>query len=259
MKKKAKLAVEMTSIPEGSKDQLYAQPRSRVAQFVFDQAVVDVFPDMIKRSVPGYSTVLAMTGLFTARYASEGGVCYDLGCSLGATTFAMATALDGTQSRIIGIDNAPAMIESFSRTLDKRSNNVPIELRCADIRDVEIEGASVVVLNYTLQFIAPAERVMLLARIYEGLLPGGVLILSEKVVFEDPAEQALMTALHLDFKRANGYSEMEISQKRSALEHVLIPDTLQAHHNRLAAAGFGMSSMWFQSLNFASLLAIKAI
>ncbi|MEM8484454.1 MAG: carboxy-S-adenosyl-L-methionine synthase CmoA [Bacteroidota bacterium] len=259
MKKRASLSVDLSPRSGDRKDDLYAHPRSQVAQFAFDQAVVDVFPDMIKRSVPGYTTVVAMTGLFAARYAGAGGVCYDLGCSLGATTLAMASALVGTESRIVGVDNAPAMIASFRDTLDSRSPDVPVELQCADIRATEIIGASVVVLNYTLQFIAPEERVALLARIYDGLLPGGVLILSEKVVFEDPGEQELMTALHLDFKRANGYSEMEISQKRSALEHVLIPDSLPAHQDRLQTAGFERAAVWFQSLNFASLLAMKAV
>lgn len=259
MKNKAEMPAESSTTLREGKDNIYAQPRGRVGQFVFDQAVVDVFPDMIKRSVPGYLTVLAMTGLFTARYAQEGSVCYDLGCSLGGTTIVMANALEGAGSRIIGIDNAPAMIAAFQQKLDKRTRTVPVSLECADIRDVTITNASVVVLNYTLQFIPPAERVSLLAQIYEGLLPGGILVLSEKVVFEDAETQALMTALHLDFKRAHGYSELEISQKRSALENVLVPDSLPAHLDRLNKAGFATASVWYQSLNFASMLALKAV
>ncbi len=259
MKNKANLPDNAPHARAKGKDNIYAQPRGRVGQFVFDQAVVDVFPDMIKRSVPGYLTVLAMTGLFTARYVQEGSVCYDLGCSLGGTTLVMANAVDGAGAEVIGIDNAPAMIDAFKKKLEQRSSTVPILLQCADMRDAEITNASVVALNYTLQFIPPAERSALLARIYKGLLPGGVLILSEKVMFEDEKTQDLMTALHLDFKRANGYSELEISQKRSALENVLVPDSLPAHLDRLKTAGFATASVWYQSLNFASLIALKAV
>jgi tRNA (cmo5U34)-methyltransferase len=83
------------------------------------------------------------------------------------------------------------------------------------------------------------------------------LILSEKIKFADTAEQTLLTDLHLAFKRANGYSELEISQKRSALENVLIPDTLETHQARLQQAGFAQSLQWFQGMNFISLLAVK--
>ncbi len=239
------------------KDQVYAQPRNQVSRFEFDQAVVDVFPDMIKRSVPGYSTVLAMTGMFAARYVQKGSACYDLGCSLGAATLSMARAVQGMDCQVIGVDNAPAMIAACQSHLDVAGLTTPVVLLCKDISSVPVERASLVVLNYTLQFIHPKERQALLASIYEGLLPGGALVLSEKIVFSDPEKQALMTALHLDFKRANGYSELEISQKRTALENVLIPDTEEVHLNRLRNAGFPSPAMWFQSLNFASILAVK--
>jgi len=113
------------------------------------------------------------------------------------------------------------------------------------------------VLNFTLQFIDPSERLVLLEKIYQGLRPGGVLLLSEKLKFDDDEEQTLLTDLHHAFKRANGYSDMEIAQKRTALENVLIPDTVEQHQARLAEAGFASYRLWFQCLNFASLLAIK--
>lgn len=239
------------------KDQMYAEPRDHVSRFEFDQAVVDVFPDMIKRSVPGYLTVLAMTGMFTAKYAQPGSRCYDLGCSLGAATLAMARAVQGGECKVIGVDNAPAMIAACQSHVDNAGLTGPITLLCENISNVPVEQASVVVLNYTLQFIHPDERQALLTSICKGLLPGGALILSEKVVFPDAEKQALMTALHLDFKRANGYSELEISQKRTALENVLIPDTVEIHLERLRKAGFASPVLWFQSLNFVSIIAVK--
>ncbi|MFK7848671.1 MAG: carboxy-S-adenosyl-L-methionine synthase CmoA, partial [Rhodothermales bacterium] len=235
----------------------YAQARERVARFEFNQAVVDVFPDMIKRSVPGYSTVLAMTGMFAARYIQAGSTCYDLGCSLGAATLSIGRAVEGIDCQVIGVDNAPAMITACQSRIDEAGLATPVTLRCKDISDVPLENASLVVLNYTLQFIHTDERQALLASIYEGLLPGGALVLSEKIVFGDAEKQALMTALHLDFKRANGYSELEISQKRTALEDVLVPDTEEVHLERLKQAGFPSPAMWFQSLNFVSILAVK--
>ena len=117
--------------------------------------------------------------------------------------------------------------------------------------------ASVVVFNFTLQFIPPAQRDALLARIGSAMRPGGVLVLSEKIRFEDEHLQALNTDLHHAFKRANGYSDLEISQKRSALENVLVPETIATHQQRLRNAGFTSVDVWFQCFNFASLVAIK--
>ncbi len=245
-----------------NKDTVYARPRKNIGSFVFDESVVDVFPDMIRRSVPGYATVISMTGLLAARYARSHTNCYDRGCSLGATTFALARGVAGKDRqiqdcKIVAVDNAPAMINTCRTLLDQAGPETPVELLCADIRDVEMERASVVVLNYTLQFIAPEERLSMLRKIYDALVPGGVLLLSEKIECPDPLEQDLITGLHLDFKRANGYSELEISQKRTALENVLIPETLAAHKLRLKEAGFAETAVWFQCLNFASLLALK--
>jgi tRNA (cmo5U34)-methyltransferase len=112
-----------------------------------------------------------------------------------------------------------------------------------------------VVLNFTLQFLPPGDRLPLLARIRDGLRAGGILILSEKIAGRDAAADGLLTEMHHAFKRANGYSELEISRKRSALEKVLVPETLDTHRQRLAAAGFARADLWFQCFNFVSLVA----
>lgn len=245
----------MTDNP--SRDRLFAEPRVRIDDFVFDEAVARVFPDMIRRSVPGYDTLIALIGLIGQRYAQPGSRCYDLGCSLGACTLSLRRRIQMPGCRIVAVDNAPAMVEHCRAQVTADGAGAPVEVLCADVRDVAIEQASVVVLNFTLQFIEPAERDALLARIHAGLLPGGVLVLSEKVAFADPHEQALQDDLHLTFKRANGYSELEISQKRAALERVLVPDTLEQHHARLRTVGFDSSHTWFQCFNFASLIALR--
>ncbi|HLS97581.1 MAG: carboxy-S-adenosyl-L-methionine synthase CmoA [Porticoccaceae bacterium] len=237
-------------------DRIYASPRLTIAGFTFDREVVAVFPDMIKRSVPGYETIIAMTGTLAERYVRPGTAVYDLGCSLGASLLAMGSATADRPRRLIGVDNAKAMVDRC-RELLARERLDDVELRCGDIRDTPIADASMVALNFTLQFVPPGDREALLARIWAGLNPGGIVVLSEKVAFEDAHHNALMIDLHHSFKRANGYSELEISQKRSALENVLIPETLAIHRERLRRVGFGSVDVWFQCFNFASLIAIK--
>lgn len=238
-------------------DQLYADPLAEVSRFAFDQKVVDVFPDMIKRSVPGYATIINMIGDLAERYATSNSHCYDLGCSLGAATLAMRHRIRASNCRIVAVDNSPAMIERCRQVLAADIAEPPVELLCADLQTVEVTGASMAVLNFTLQFIPPAERQAVLDRIAEGIQPGGILILSEKVAFNDPLHNDLMIELHHNFKRANGYSDLEIAQKRSALEEVLIPETLETHRDRLRQAGFTSVDVWFQCFNFASMIAIR--
>lgn len=238
-------------------DRIYADPLAEIKQFAFDQTVVDVFPDMIKRSVPGYATIINMIGNLAERYARANSRCYDLGCSLGAATLAMRHRIQAADCRIVGVDSSSAMIGRCRQIIAADSGEIDVELVCANLQDVEIFHASMVVLNFTLQFIPIEQRLAVLTQVYSGLLPGGVLILSEKVAFGDAPHQQLMIELHHNFKRANGYSELEIAQKRSAIENVLIPETLDAHRQRLREAGFNSVDVWFQCFNFASLIAIK--
>jgi len=244
-----------------SHDKIYAEPLSHIDIFSFDEQVASVFPDMIQRSVPGYSTIIAMIGDIAERYAKPDSHCYDLGCSLGAATLAMRHRIKATQCTLISIDNSQAMIEKCQQHIDtdtlRSGSSVPVTLQCADISSIPIERASVVVLNFTLQFIPLAQRRAILDDIYQGLLPGGVLILSEKVAFDDTPHHDLMVDLHHNFKRANGYSDLEIAQKRTALEQVLQPETIETHRQRLKSIGFNSSDVWFQCFNFASMIAVK--
>lgn len=239
------------------RDTLYADTLTEPGLFAFDDRVARVFPDMIKRSVPGYATVVAMTGVMAARYAQADSRLYDLGCSLGASTLAMRQQTLPPGCRIIGVDNSSAMLERCRSIIETDTHDTPVELACADLAQVEVRDASVVVLNWTLQFVERERRSEVIAGIYRGLRPGGILVLSEKVTFEDPHLDALNIELHHQFKRANGYSELEIANKRSALENVLVPETLADHRQRIASAGFGSCDVWFQCFNFASLVALK--
>ncbi len=239
------------------KDDIYRQPLSRVADFVFDQSVVRVFPDMIQRSVPGYATIIQMIGILTEQFAQPHSTCYDLGCSLGAAALAMRDHIKHADCNIIAIDNSEPMVAGCKTNLQKEFSQVAVEVLCANLEDIKIKQASIVVLNFTLQFIDPELRQQILTTIYQGMLPGGLLILSEKIAFQDPRQQALNTHMHHTFKRSNGYSELEVSQKRTALDNVLIPEPLTTHQQRLKTAGFSSSDVWFQCFNFASILALK--
>ena len=239
-------------------DTIYSAPLHEIVDFEFDEQVADVFPDMINRSVPGYALMVSTIGVLAAKYARANSHCYDLGCSLGAASLAMRQNIRQPGCDIIAVDNSKAMLARASRLLDGDTESaVPVRMVCADIQDVAIENASVVVLNLTLQFIPPTERLALIERIYQGLKPGGLLILSEKIAFEEARRQQFHTDVHHDYKRANGYSDLEISQKRSALEQVMVPETLMCHQQRLLKTGFAFVEVWFQCLNFMSLVAVK--
>jgi len=239
-------------------DNIYSKPLAQVGGFTFDEQVVQVFPDMIKRSVPGYEKIINSIAVITERCAVENSNLYDLGCSLGAATLSMRRGLINKKGcQIIAVDNSQAMVERCEQYIHAYKSVTPVSVLCDDICNIQIENASVVVLNFTLQFLTPEKRLSLLSHIYQGLLPGGVLVLSEKFVFEDPLSHQLLIDLHLDFKRSQGYSELEISQKRASLDNVLVADTVEQHYQRLQQAGFAHNSLWYQCFNFGSIISIK--
>lgn len=242
-------------------DNIYASARP-LADFVFDDKVADVFTDMINRSVPGYATIISMIGMLADRYCTPNSSVYDLGCSLGGATLAMAHHISHVNYKLIAVDNSNAMIARLQAALDSadlsdRDKIGPIELIFADLADVSISNASVVVLNFTLQFIPLEERGDLIRRIYAGMNPGGILILSEKIRVNDTPVNDLLIDMYHQFKQVQGYSQLEVSQKRSALENVLLPETITAHKSRIQEAGFHSCDTWFQCFNFTSLIAIK--
>jgi len=238
-------------------DQLFATPTKDIADFVFDQSVVDVFPDMINRSVPGYGTIINTIGLLAQQYIQADSHAYDLGCSLGAGSLAMAQGANTEQFHIFGVDNSQAMVERGNAMMQQSAFGKFITIQQGDLCTQTIENASMVVLNFTLQFISPSKRLGVLENIYAGMRPGAALVLSEKICFDDPLSQQTNVMLHHQFKQSNGYSALEISQKRTALENVLEPETLDCHFQRIHQAGFQHCNAWFQCFNFASIIAIK--
>jgi tRNA (cmo5U34)-methyltransferase len=243
-------------------DRIYADDDAVDEPFRFNKAVAQVFPDMLQRSVPGYAASLEAIGSLAARYVRAGTNCYDLGCSLGAATLAMRQGIQAPDCRIIAVDNAPAMVERCNKVVAKddetTGSRTPVEILLSDVRDVAITDASMVVMNYTLQFLDLAGRDALIKRIFDGMQPGGLFLLSEKVVDADPHMEDLLVDLHHEHKRRNAYSELEISRKRAALENVLVPETVAAHRDRLNQVGFAHSGVWLRYFNFVSIVAIKS-
>jgi len=239
-----------------SKDQIYAQQQP-IGEFVFDERVANVFSDMIQRSVPGYQTTISTISELASRFVKPNSQVYDLGCSLGAATLAMRHRIQAEGVEIVAVDNSPAMIQGCEQNVAADKAPTAVRVVRANLQDIEIENASLVVLNFTLQFIPVAERLALLKKICDGLLPGGKLVLSEKVLLPDAYLNDLTIDLHHRFKKAHGYSDLEVAQKRSALENTLIPETVDCHKQRLAEAGFARADVWYQCFNFLSIIAQK--
>lgn len=240
-----------------NKDTLYRSENEPVKPFEFNQRVAEVFPDMIERSVPGYPLTISMIRVIADEYAQEDSNIYDLGCSLGAASVAIQQGLKNKKCNIIAIDNSQAMIDLCNKNITQDTHRNKIVFELSDALQANIENASVVVMNFTLQFIPLAQRQYLIDKIYQDLLPGGVLVLSEKIVFADGLENDVLIQLHHHMKELNGYEKLEIANKRDALEKVLIPESLEDHQQRLSNAGFSQSFVWLKCFNFVSLIARK--
>lgn len=239
------------------KDTLYRDPRAKVAPFTFNADVAAIFDDMLTRSIPGYGELIRRQAQLCRHFLQPQTAFYDLGCSHGNLGLQMLAEAPSVAFTIRGVDNAPAMLARYRQRLADHPQAKCVDLICADLMDVEIRKASVVAINFTLQFLPREDRDRLLSRIHKGLLPGGVLLFSEKIVHSDKPLTELQIDFYHRFKAENGYSQLEISQKREALENVLLPDTVEAHEERLKAAGFRRWDIWQKWFNFTSWMAFK--
>lgn len=225
--------------------------------FQFNESVVRVFPDMIERSVPGYKMLLDITPILVRNAVQPNSYVYDLGCSLGAATLAARRAIQVPNVKIIGIDNSKDMVARCQQIIAQDNSTVPVEIVEGDVAAFDYDQASLFLMYFTLQFIPLKDRIALLQRVYDALKPGGVLLLAEKLCFETPEVQTWMDEHHLDFKRAQGYSDLEIANKRQAIENVLVPQTADSHRKALTEVGFTHTPIWFQCFNFVCFAAIK--
>jgi len=239
------------------KDKVFADKKERVKPFEFNEEVAGVFDDMLNRSVPFYAETIQRQSQLTAKYYQEGSRIYDLGCSHGNLGMLILNQLkEGTVS-MVAVDSSKPMIEKYSNRLGKYDKTPQVDLVCGLLEDIQIKNASVVLINLTLQFLDTGKRDDLIKKIYQGMNPGGILLLTEKTVHASKALDDLQTKFYKIFKVENGYSQLEISQKRDALDKVLIPDTLEIHRNRILNAGFTTFDVWLKWFNFASMIAIK--
>lgn len=247
----------MTKVPpETPKDKVFSKAQQNIAPFTFSKEVATVFDDMVNRSIPFYREIHSLIVDLVTRYYDDNGVVFDFGCSTGTTILLLEHHLLELDRKIkfVGVDTSAPMLEIASI---KCSEVREVTFLNEDMTQVDLKGAQVVILNYTLQFLKVDKRKAFLEKIYQALPSGGILILSEKIRSPLGTMEDCITDLYYDFKRRQGYSELEISQKREALENVLITLSPNEQLEMLKAAGFKQSEMLFRWYNFASYLGIK--
>jgi len=239
------------------RDEVYRQVQGTAADFRFGAEVAAVFDDMLLRSVPFYGEVQRMIAEMAADFAVPGTQVVDLGCSTGTTFIALDPALP-RDVRLVGIDNSEEMLAKCRAKLAESGIKRPVELRCADLHaGVNIERVSMALLILTLQFVRPMHRERLVADVHRGLVDNGCLVLVEKVLGEDSFFNRLFIKYYYDLKRRNGYSDLEITQKREALENVLVPYKLMENREMLLGAGFRYVDVFFKWYNFCGMIAVK--
>ena len=239
-----------------NKDKLF-QSGTVPEDFSFNDKVAEVFDDMLNRSVPYYSTVIDAIAGMLKLHGLPANTIYDLGCSTGNTLVELAKRLPDPGFSFVGIDNAPAMIEKARRKAEMFSKTASVQFIEDDITSTQLDNAGAILCNYTLQFIRPMTRLQFVKKLYEALPEGGVCIVSEKIICHDPKLNRQFIEMHHQFKRQQGYSELEIAAKREALENVLVPFSIEENIDLLRQAGFQSVETFFQWFNFTSFIAVK--
>nr|NJM01439.1 carboxy-S-adenosyl-L-methionine synthase CmoA [Desulfobacula sp.] len=240
------------------KDRIFAGKKDSSEPFKFNREVARVFDDMLNRSVPLYGESIKRQAEIAFDYYQDQSRIYDLGCSNGNLGLLILDRMKGREFSLIGVDSSLPMIEKYAGQLRDKPGASSVCLICGLLENIRIQNASVVLINLTLQFIAPEKRDAVLAAVFQGLNPGGILLLTEKTVHREEELKDLEIRFYKRFKLENGYSELEISRKREALEKVLLPDTIETHQNRLKRAGFKTMAIWLKWFNFASFIAVKS-
>lgn len=239
------------------RDEVFKDPQKAVTDFAFGEKVASVFDDMLLRSVPFYEEMQRMIGELSSDFAVDGTNIYDLGCSTGTTILHLSSQLPH-KVRFVGVDNSEDMLKRCRAKLTEAHFKRPHELVCADLNQTcPIENASVVLMVLTLQFIRPLQRERLIRQILDGMVENGCLIVVEKVLGEDSLFNRLFIKHYYEFKKRNGYSQLEIAQKREALENVLVPYKLLENRELLLRAGFRHCDAFFKWYNFSGLIAVK--
>jgi tRNA (cmo5U34)-methyltransferase len=228
--------------------------RKMEKSFEFDESVASVFDDMLSRSVPFYEDVLELTVDLILKHVDEGGRVTDLGCSTASTLLKLYTKSEQKLS-LQGVDNSEAMLQRAQRKIG--AYNAEIELLSGDLITMKLRQSDIFISNYTLQFIRPLQREKFIQKIADALSEEGVFIFSEKIVYEDKKLNATMIDIYHEYKKEQGYSDLEIMQKREALENVLIPYTEQENIEMLKTNGFKSCTTIFKWANFVTFIAKK--
>ena len=243
--------------PRAAKDTLFQEERPLISDFNFGGDTAAVFDDMLDRSVPFYQEVQRMIGEMAQDFAVEGTGCFDLGCSTGNTLLRLDPLLPADM-RFIGVDSSPEMLEKARTKFARVGMKRHCELVLADLNDgYPVSDASVVIMNLTLQFVRPLQRAQLMKFIADGIRPQGCLLLIEKVLSRDSTLNRLFIKRYYEYKERQGYSKMEIAQKREALENVLIPYRIEENRDLLLGAGFTFCDVFVKWYNFCGMIALK--
>lgn len=238
------------------KDRLY-QIDTVPEDFDFNERVVEVFDDMLDRSIPCYHTVIEETARLLKAHLDPGDTICDLGCATGTALLFFVRKLADRDLTFVGLDSSPAMLAKARLKAEFYAPDSPVTFEQEDISRISRPGTGAFILNYTLQFIRPVQRPPLIRRLYENLRPGGLLILSEKTILDDKRLNRTFIDIYHDFKREQGYSDLEIARKREALENILIPFSVDENKEMLLKAGFAPVAVFFQWFNFSSFIAVK--
>lgn len=239
------------------KDTLYTDPSAPAEDFRFSPQVAEVFDDMLGRSVPFYKETMAMAASLLDSFVSPGEAVYDLGCSTGATMIELARRLAHRNLRYVGVDSSAAMVAKARLKAEVYTKSKELHFVQDDILTCPLETPAAIILNYTLRFIRPLQRPEFLRRLHTALRPGGVLVICEKTICHTPAFNRAFIGYYLDFKREQGYSEIEIAKKREALENVLVPFSAAENVALFREAGFASVEQFFQWFNFSGFVALK--
>jgi len=241
------------------RDAVFAEKMESMRDFAFDKSVATVFDDMVNRSVPLYGEQQRMMLELSLKYLQPGTTFYDLGCASGSTILAVAQSHKNPATRFVGFDLSEPMLDEARKKLGAAGVLNRCELRKADIADrLDMGNASVVVMAWTMQFIRPMHRARVAENVYRNLRPGGCFLLTEKLVVKDPDLNRLYIEKYYDYKRRQGYSEMEIVQKREALENILIPYQAEENVKMLQDVGFATVDTFFRWYNWCGILAVKS-
>lgn len=238
-------------------DRLFSETILKTGEFSFDENVARVFDDMISRSIPLYADVQRSIPVLASLLDHDPIRVFDLGCSTGTSLIHLARTIQSRNLELIGVDNSQAMLDKCDEKLQSLKLTDRIQTHLSDITTFDFQDASIVLMNYTLQFVPKESRLSILKKLFQSIRPGGFLLVSEKVIHEQPAMDDALVDLYFEFKRRQGYSDLEISRKRDALENVLVPMTIDQNMQMFSDVGFTRVELLLKWFNFATIVCYR--